>query len=196
MLFSSCQQYDTAEELEVQQLTFEEFTVEHFAISKRIVELYSKEKNINLETLGEGLQNVNNREEFLEVLKSSNVKNHTELSDLFQRLVTNNEKFRNTNPEYFGLNEEQRLSLLTNKIDELSNNDYLQTQRLGSCEDARATAENRCSRNFAIATGVAFVSGLITLGWGTAIGWGAAWVMATACLIEAGNDYDTCLENL
>lgn len=192
ILFSSCQKTDESIESKLQHISLEEFTAKHLSLSKSIFELIRQEDNVDSELLANRIEKVNSKEELLKILKDSNVSNHNELGELFEQLVTNNQMFINSNPQFFNLEEQERISIITSKINELSDNDYASKNRLGPCEDARATAENRCSRNFAIATGVAFASGLVSLGWGTLIGWGAAWAMVTLCLNDAGNDYLDC----
>ncbi|WP_417197099.1 hypothetical protein [Bizionia sp.] len=63
------------------------------------------------------------------------------------------------------------------------------------CATNRGKTENRCLRNYSIATGAAAIPGAISFGIGTLIGMGAATGVFIWCLEDAQNDSEACIAN-
>ena len=195
ILFLSCQQPDESIENEKQQLTLKEFTGKHLSISKSIVKLFNNEKNIDVDILLNSLDTINDEVELTQILKDSNINNYNELAILFQQLISNSEMFRKANPEFYHLNEKERVSILTKEIETLSNSDSVQQKSSSTCAEIRADEESECSAEYAIGMAVATVAGLVSFGWGTVIGFAALQVTVVACVASAQSNYEDCIAN-
>ncbi|MBC8756151.1 hypothetical protein H2O64_15855 [Kordia sp. YSTF-M3] len=195
VLFSSCYNPNSNEELSF--LTIEEFTEKHISLTNKIIEIYSKEDDINMEMLSKFPDKFDNVKEFTEFLQGANFSKSSEIAKIYLEIQNNTNNFVK---DLVNLDQKEIISKINIEIHRQFDTKDLEetiafTGKNGSCADAYIEARSRCARNYAIAVTAAGISAFFTIGIGTAIGTAAAITVMALCYDDASNDHTSCLEN-
>ncbi len=131
-----------------------------------------------------------------ELIQNMSITNNQEARENITNMVNNITTFLNSNPELLELGEEGVMELISIEVDnQLENENNSYATRFGPCEDARATGESRCQRNYAISMAGAAVAGFFSMGTGWVIGVVAIQAVAIACNGDVMSDYRECTQN-
>jgi len=177
--------------------SFDRFASTQLEISREIGTLFSKERGIDLNLLERELPSAVDINSVKTILLKAGFTQIDEFISALQKMERNSVRLKSENPQIEMISTSDFESALSNKINSLSikeeDNIEKRTPEEVLCYDNRRRAEDRCVRNYAISMGVVIVSGLISAGWGTVIGFGAAHAMEVVCIADAQGDFERCM---
>lgn len=172
---------------------------EHLLITDEISEIFSEEKNIDFEKLNNFPAYFNSREELSNSLENANFKNEKKFSILIKKVSDNLENFLKSIEDIERYSKTDLENLLSREIKKQfvikTKNTSKYLLKGGYCANALREASENCNENYAISMAVVVVSGFISFGWGTVIGYGAANVIMIKCHDDSLSAYRACKTN-
>ncbi|MEN8817846.1 MAG: hypothetical protein ABF274_13375 [Nonlabens sp.] len=191
VLFVSCSQYDNDINEVEENLSLSEFVEKHLELSSSVLSLINDENKQDILAL-ENIEETLTYNQLNKVLADANIKESDAIAGLLNEMYLNGKRFSESNPDFQNDKKSDLEILISQEIDKQLNNSYLRAS--GPCQDAYHTAQGRCTRNYAISSGVAVAVGLGTAGFGWLFGAGAALVVYTLCMTDAESDLEDCLD--
>ncbi len=199
ILIVSCSE-PTMDNIEIiNSKTLSETIKDHIFLSAKISKIFSEEKNIDFEKLNKFPTHFNNKEIQIKNLKDANLKNAEEISNLYEELGENLENFLHSIKNTENYTKKDLEILLNNEIrnqftlKKEKNSKYL--SKVDPCLEALNEAGSNCEENYAISLAAVVLSGFITFGWGTVIGYGVATGIMVKCYEDSSTAYRNCVEN-
>lgn len=173
-----------------------EFTVkEHIKLVKQLSNLYKKQDKHIYDLKDLGQKNYKNKKDFKEFLKKNQFKHVDKIVVLSEKISNNISNYLSTNNLHEKADELEAVTIITKEIKKQEkSNKFL--SRVDPCEEALNEAGANCSENYNISMAAVVISGFITFGWGTIIGYAAANVIMIKCFDDASAAYRNCMENM
>lgn len=168
----------------------------HISLTKEVLEIISKEQDVDFEKLSKIPDYFKTKKELKEYLKNSNFKNYEKLSILFDKVSNNLNGYLLSIKNINNYTEDDLKTIITNEIKKqtsLDNKKNIDFSRKIDCKGAFKKSQENCGDNYAISVGVVVVSGFVSFGWGTVIGYVAANGIYLKCLKDAESAYNNCL---